>query len=252
MKTISWDEIVFRDRNRNYGAYYLRRKYNKSVILSFLGALLIVCGLVGVPMVQAMKNKHNVGVPDHDIKIEINKFRDPFDPPPPPPPPAPLDKIQKIIYRTPIIVDSVNLDLALAPNVDIEGSNINDPVPVNLVVSTGHDDAIPDDEGQGIFNPAEPATFMGGDLADFHAWVQKNLIYPQLALDNNIFGKVIIQFAINSKGELVDIKLLRSIDKSIDEETIRVLKMSPKWVPAKQGGTPTKQLFTMPVSFVLK
>jgi periplasmic protein TonB len=253
MKTISWDEIVFRDRNRNYGAYYLRKKYYKTVILSFLGALLIVFGLVGVPLVQAMRQNHNSGLPDHDISITINNVADPYEaPPPPPPPPPPVEVVKKLTYVPYLVVDTTHINLALVTTEEIIGSDINQPIPEKLEVNNDKNDAIPEDLDRGTFFPTEPATFMDGDLAVFHAWVEKNIVYPQAAMDNAIFGKVIVQFAINKLGELVDIKLLRSVDKTIDEETIRVLMMSPKWRPAKQGGSPVKQLYTMPVSFVLK
>jgi protein TonB len=253
MKTTSWDEIVFRDRNKNYGAYYLRRKYNKSVILSFIAALFIVSGLVGVPLVQAMMNKHNVGELDNNVIATVDNLRNPDDfPPPPPPPPAPINQIQKLIYVSPRVVDTVNLNMALVPTEEILGYEINQPVPDKLDVNNGKSEEIQEEVEKAYIMPQEYATFMGGDLSVFHAWVEKNIVYPQVAMENGIFGKVIVQFVINAKGELVDIKFLRSIDKSIDEETIRVLKLSPKWTPAKQGGTPVKQLFSMPVSFVLK
>ena len=253
MKTTNLDEIVFRDRNKNYGAYDLRKKYDRSVILSFLGALLLVSGLVGVPLVQAMMHKVTKGELNHDVTVTIHKFVDPtVIPPPPPPPPSPAPLIQKLVYSPPRIVDSAKFEV---PMITIEEAmgNKNSPVSGILEVPPGViEPEIPPDEGTGTFFPSEPATFMNGDLEVFHAWVEKNIIYPQTAIENGIFGKVYIQFAINTKGELVDIKFVRNVDKSIDEETIRVLNMSPKWVPAKQGGTPVKQLFSMPVSFVLK
>jgi protein TonB len=253
MKTTNLDEIVFRDRNKNYGAYDLRKKYDRSVILSFLGALLLVSGIVGVPLVQAMMHKVTKGEITHDIPFVIDKFIDPtVIPPPPPPPPALAPLLQKLVYSPPKIVDSAKFEV---PMITIEEAmgNKNNPVTGVPEVPPGIiEQEIPSEEGVGTFFPSEPATFMNGGLELFHAWVEKNIVYPQTAIENGIFGIVHVQFAINRKGELVDIKFIRNVDKSIDEETIRVLNKSPKWVPAKQGGTPVKQLFSMPVSFVLK
>jgi TonB family protein len=96
------------------------------------------------------------------------------------------------------------------------------------------------------------ATFQGGDLTTFRTWVAENIKYPEIALKNGITGKVFVQFAVNSKGEVVDIRVLRSVDTLIDEEAVRVVKSSPKWEPAEQRGTKVKQIFNIPVSFTIK
>jgi periplasmic protein TonB len=252
MKTTNLDEIVFRDRNKTYGAYDLRKRYDKAVIVSFLIALFLVSGLVGVPMVQAMLKKgtgHNIV--DIDVIGTISNVDPYIVPPPPPPPPAPIAQVLKLVYK-PVIVDSADANNGPAILDDIPIEALNQPVPPSLEPTGGRSEEIPDDPETPHLIPQEPATFRGGDLTSFIIWVQGSIVYPQEAVANNIFGKVTVQFCINRNGELVDIVILRSVDPSIDEETIRVLKSSPKWTPAKQGGTPVKQLFTMPVSFVLK
>ena len=97
----------------------------------------------------------------------------------------------------------------------------------------------------------EQATFRGGDINDFREWVQENIVYPPLAIENNIFGRVTVQFAVSSQGDVVDVKILRGVDPSLDEETRRVILSSPRWQPARQGGRPVKQQFTIPVVYTL-
>jgi TonB family protein len=109
----------------------------------------------------------------------------------------------------------------------------------------------PDDEVTFIM-VENPATFQGGDLNSFRSWVQSNLKYPMEAAEKGISGKVYVSFAINSKGDVVDIKVLRGVDPSLDNESVRVIKSSPKWAPAKQGGKNVKQQFVIPLSFVLQ
>jgi protein TonB len=82
--------------------------------------------------------------------------------------------------------------------------------------------------------------------------VQENLEYPEEAIKNGIFGRVTIQFAVNSKGEVCDIKILRGVAPSLDEEAVRTLESSPLWTPAEQEGKPVKQQFVMPVIFSLE
>jgi len=99
----------------------------------------------------------------------------------------------------------------------------------------------------------ENASFQGGDLNTFRNWVQEKLVYPQQSFENGSQGRVFIQFAVNSKGDICDIKVLRSTgDPLLDNEAIRVIKTSPQWKPARQGGANVKQRFTMPVTFKLE
>ena len=110
--------------------------------------------------------------------------------------------------------------------------------------------SIPDN--QVFFVVEESATFQGGDLNSFREWVLKNLIYPASAREQGITGKVIVQFCIDIKGDISDIKVIRGVNKDIDNEATRVIKSSPQWAPGKQGGKPVKQLFTIPVTFSLQ
>jgi Ca-activated chloride channel family protein len=98
----------------------------------------------------------------------------------------------------------------------------------------------------------ETATFQGGDLQSFVKWVQANIKYPKEFAETCITGKVFVQFTVDQKGKVVDIKILRGVDPLLDNEVIRVLNSSPKWTPAKQGGRAVRQTFTIPVVFKLE
>lgn len=98
----------------------------------------------------------------------------------------------------------------------------------------------------------QPASFQGGDLKNFLEWIQKNIQYPKELAETTISGKVVVQFSVNEKGKVVDIKILRSLDPLLDKEVIRVLQNSPLWTPAKQSGRGVKQQFTLPVTFKLE
>jgi TonB family protein len=98
----------------------------------------------------------------------------------------------------------------------------------------------------------EQAVFQGGDINDFRDWVQKNLEYPPEAIEKGIFGRVTAQFAVNSEGKICDVKILRGVDPSLDQETIRVMVSSPDWEPAIAAGKKVKQQFVIPVVFMLQ
>lgn len=98
----------------------------------------------------------------------------------------------------------------------------------------------------------EPATFRGGDLSNFNAWVGQNIKYPQLAVEKGIWGKVYVQFVVNEMGKVEDVRVLRGAYPSLDAEAVRVISASPLWTPPRQGGKKVKQLFTLPVIFKLQ
>ncbi len=96
-------------------------------------------------------------------------------------------------------------------------------------------------------------TFNGGDPAtEFRKYIAQNLRYPEIAAENGISGRVIIQFAINKMGQVVDANIVRSVDPALDKEASRVVMSSPKWTPGRQRGKAVKVLFTFPINFVLQ
>lgn len=95
--------------------------------------------------------------------------------------------------------------------------------------------------------------FNGGDPAsEFRKYISENLKYPEIAKENNIEGKVILQFSVNSKGEVVDAKVVRGADPALDKEAIRVVMSSPDWTPGMQDGKAVKVQFTFPINFTLQ
>ncbi len=114
------------------------------------------------------------------------------------------------------------------------------------------DDKKPVDE-EIFFMVEDMPKFNGGDPAsEFRKYISENLKYPEIAKENNIEGKVILQFSINSKGEVVDAKVVRGADPALDKEAIRVVMSSPDWTPGKQDGKAVKVQFTFPINFALQ
>jgi protein TonB len=251
-KAVTLEEIVFEKRNKEYGAYYLRKKYNKFVIISFIIAILGMSSAVAVPFIKAILNRERNVVLVKETSAELENVTNKEDIPPPPPPPPPPPEVQaQVKYTAPVVVDTVKQEVALATVDDLAESTTNEAVPDQVEVATDKDNVIQEEETV-FFVVEESATFLGGDLNSFRDWIFKNTVYPQVAQENGIAGKVIVQFCVNHKGEVVDVKVIRGVDASLDEEAVRVIKSSPKWSPGKQGGKAVKQLFTMPVSFVLQ
>ena len=92
-------------------------------------------------------------------------------------------------------------------------------------------------------------SFQGGDLNKFRTWVQQNVKFPQIALENGIAGRVVLTFVIEKDGRLTNIEVLQTPDRSLSEEAIRVLNKSPKWSPGKQRSQVVRVKYTLPVDF---
>ena len=92
-------------------------------------------------------------------------------------------------------------------------------------------------------------SFQGGDLNTFRAWVQQNVRFPQIALENGIQGRVVLSFVIEKDGRLTNIQVLQTPDRSLSEEAVRVLSKSPKWSPGKQRNQVVRVKYTLPVDF---
>jgi len=93
--------------------------------------------------------------------------------------------------------------------------------------------------------------FNGGDpVIEFRKFIFRNLRFPETAAAKGISGRVVIQFAINSQGKLVDAVIVESVDEALDKEAIRVVMSSPPWTPGKQRGKPVKVLYFFPINFM--
>ena len=94
-------------------------------------------------------------------------------------------------------------------------------------------------------------SFQGGDANKFSTWVNTQLKYPDIAKNNGIQGRVTLQFTVDVDGSVTNVKVLRGVDPSLDNEALRVVRLSPKWTPGRQKGKPVRVTYTFPVIFQL-
>ena len=95
-------------------------------------------------------------------------------------------------------------------------------------------------------------TFHGGDANEFSKWVNSKLVYPELARQNGVQGRVTLQFTVGTDGRVTNVKVIRGVDETLDNEAVRVVSSSPNWTPGSHYGRPVKVVFTFPVIFQLK
>lgn len=246
----SFEEIVFTNRNKDYGAYMLRKKQKGYLIIAFISAFLFVASSVITPMIyNHIKGSSSVFFVD-SITV-ISEIDTSLRVALPEPPKINLDQNVARFVPPQVVEDA---DSTTDPFDVIDKILANNPVN-DLPPLTGDQvETVPiiDEEPRIHMVVEEPAKFNGGNLMEFNKWVAQNLKYPQLAVENQIQGKVTVQFVVNAKGKVESATILRGVDPSLDEEAKRVITSSPLWTPPKQGGRPVKQLFTLPVIFKLQ
>ena len=115
--------------------------------------------------------------------------------------------------------------------------------PVGPVVEADDDDRIYE-------MVEENAQFPGGD-AECFKWLSDHIKYPSICVEQGVQGRVIVNFVVNRDGSIVDVKTVRSPDPNLTKEAERVVKLMPKWKPARQGNKTVRSRFTLPVMFRL-
>jgi periplasmic protein TonB len=245
----TFEDMIFENRNKSYGAYELTRKCRKDLILAFFISLLGFSTAVAVPFIKAFKDRSNPTLIERGITVYIDPVGNDNEVIPPLPPVPPPSTLKQVSYVPPVVVEDAPTDEGLMPISELVDIITNDPPPDIIEIIKDSGGVIVEPEPEPVLYPEEPATFRNGGLNEFRTWVQESVIYPQLALDHKIFGKVVVTFCVNAHGEVVDVKILRSVDPSLDNEAIRVISASPLWKAPRQGGRPVKQLFVIPVVF---
>lgn len=97
----------------------------------------------------------------------------------------------------------------------------------------------------------EKPSFQGGDANRFSLWVNTRLVYPEIAKDNGVQGRVTLRFTVEKDGSVTKVQVLRGVDPSLDREAVRVVSWSPKWKPGKQRGRTVPVTYIFPVIFQL-
>ncbi len=146
------------------------------------------------------------------------------------------------------------LFFALSCNNEEPMPAVNEPESETVAIQKEKINELSEDAGEELFFIVEEMpTFHGGDAAvEFRKYIAENLEYPEKAAINGIAGKVIIQFVVNSSGEVTDVTVVRGVDPSLDREAVRVVESSPDWTPGKQRGKKVSVIYTFPITFALK
>ncbi len=249
-KVPGFDEIIFENRNKEYGAYDLRKKNLPATFLSMVGGVALFSGIVlsgsigneKRPIVMPKGPKVVVLTVDKSL-ADVNKLK-------PDVPPQPKF-IKPTPYMAPDIVDKIDsndkqlaavseLDTMKNRPVDTDVTLVNDPI----------SNIVPVDPDP-VSIVQEMPEFPGG-TDGIMKFISENVKYPPKAVENGLEGRVILRFVVSTDGSVKRIEILRSVDPVLDQEAVRVISQMPKWKPGKNNGTPAAVWFSVPVTFRLK
>lgn len=258
-------DIIFEGRNKEYGAYELRRTYNKRMRISIavmLCVILLLC--IGHLIAGRQKPGENRIVQiSQDVLLEQIE---PEQPPPPviPPPQPPPQQIQSVQYTAPIIVDEDVPEEEKPPVVDdleavkIDVKTQDGEKDLGIIAPPADDNgrdivvapkAIEEDKDKIWTSVQIESSYPGGRPA-WERFLKRNLHYPQQAQDNEIQGTVIVQFVVDKEGNVSNVIAL-SGPEDLKAEAVRVIKKSGKWTPAIQNGNQVPSYKKQPIGFTL-
>lgn len=246
MKSSSlFDEIIFKDRNKEYGSYVLRRKYNRSLFLSLTFSLIFFIAAV----IIAVAYNTNVDDEYYDFSNVVFEYSDlqyvPDEPPKAPDNPKPPDKQIpaattenlneiKLVNDTATVTDTTLMD----DNTLAEGDSING----------GSNKGNGSDTGIVFTRVQDIPMYPGGEDAR-KKFIKEHFKYSSLGQNVKIEGVVWISFIVEKDGSLSTIKVLNGIGAACDNEVISVVKQMPKWIPGKRNGLPVRVILKMPIRF---
>jgi protein TonB len=164
---------------------------------------------------------------------------------PPPPPSAP--KIPILSDQIDIVDDEIKIDDDMFMNLEDDAS-----IGVEIMDYVEVQEEVVEEEAIPFQLVEEKPSFQGGDANQFSKWVNSRLVYPEIAKENGVQGRVTLQFTVEKDGSVTKVKVLRGVDPSLDKEAVRVVSMSPKWKPGKQRDRAVPVTYTFPVIFQLR
>jgi protein TonB len=260
-------DIIFDGRNKDYGAYDLRKTYNKRLAIALMAlAGLILVLFAGYVLAGAIGNSNNKKKMDvTDVQLEDVKEEKKNEPPPPPPPKVEPPKVEMAKFTPPKIVKDEQVKEEEKPP---EQEKLED-TKIGTVNQEGIKDeglAAPVDQGKGVveapkkdetdwdktFTKVEIESDYPGGPAAWARYLGKNMRYPDDAVNNEIQGTVVVQFIVDKEGNISDAEAISGpTEGGLREEAIRVIKKSGKWTPAVQNGRQVKSYKKQPVVFRL-
>ena len=269
-----WSDLLFENRNKEYGAYVLRHQTGNRNLASILAILVFVAAIVSLLVIKNEYDryvaKHTVVVYDQGMETSNLKNKAPEVKRAEP---IRRENIEEVVekikcsikFTAPVIKkdDEVDPKDEMRTQDEIMKSKVS--ISVFDVLNGSEDGEVLKAKQMLVTEPVKPKveeykvfevveqmpSFPGGDVA-LMQYLSKNIKYPPVAEEMGIQGRVICTFVVERDGGVSDIRIAKSVDPSLDKEAIRVISTMPKWIPGRQNGQSVRVKFTLPVTFRLQ
>ncbi len=267
-----WTEMVFEGRNKEYGAYRLRKNAGKrnlySLITIFIAALAIWGGISLVKFVESRtKSVAQTSVaelsalnqPKKKAEVKLQKK-------------VQLEQPEKVVERVKSSVKFtapvIKKDDEVKPEDELKTQDelMSTKTAIGALDVKGNDDANgevlkikeavaqpePKPEVEKVFDVVEQMPSFPGGPSALMEWLSNNVKYPVVAQENGVQGRVVVSFVVERDGSITDVKVVRGVDPSLDKEASRVVRAMPRWIPGKQNGSAVRVKYNVPVAFRLQ
>lgn len=282
-----WTDLIFEGKNKEFGAYALRqasdRRHNLAVIYVIAGlALILICAwLYG--MYKADKERaENERIAELIASIEQQQFEElqaeleipeeeenqmeqEEEIPEPEEEEALAEEILNTQKFTEFLVqkdEDVKDEVKSADEVKETSTALGS---VNFDQGTDDPNIVREHKNEVIVEEKKPVVeetkvftsveqmpqFPGGE-AELLKWISTHIKYPAIAMENNVQGKVVVQFVVTRDGSIGEVKIARGKDPDLDKEAMRVVKTLPKFIPGKMNGQAVNVWYTLPINFKLQ
>ena len=267
-----WTEMVFEGRNKEYGAYRLRKNAGKrnlySLITIFIAALAIWGGISLVKFVESRtKSVAQTSVAELSAlnqpkkKAEVKQQKK-----------VQLEQPEKVVERVKSSVKFtapvIKKDDEVKPEDELKTQDelMSTKTAIGALDVKGNDDANgevlkikeavaqpePKPEVEKVFDVVEQMPSFPGGPSALMEWLSNNVKYPVVAQENGVQGRVVVSFVVERDGSITDVKVVRGVDPSLDKEASRVVRAMPRWIPGKQNGSAVRVKYNVPVAFRLQ
>ena len=267
-----WTEMVFEGRNKEYGAYRLRKNAGKrnlySLITIFIAALAIWGGISLVKFVESRtKSVAQTSVAELSALNQPKKKAEVKQPQK-----VKLEQPEKVVERVKSSVKFtapvIKKDDQVKPEDELKTQEelMNTKTAIGALDVKGNDDANgevlkikeavaqpePKPEVEKVFDVVEQMPSFPGGPSALMEWLSNNVKYPVVAQENGVQGRVVVSFVVERDGSITDVKVVRGVDPSLDKEASRVVRAMPRWIPGKQNGSAVRVKYNVPVAFRLQ
>lgn len=250
------NEMVFAHRNKEYGAFVLRRDYDKRMLIIMASVALSIGLTFGVYAIIKNLPEAVVLAP----KVDTTNIAIPAPPEeevPPPPKEEPLPPEEKsIAFPPPVIVD-IEVDEEVVVQEQVEDTKAaektvegDDPWGTPVVGEEKKEEIIEKKEEAILDFIEEDAEFPGGPAA-MQQWISKNVQYPQIAVEQGDQGKVYVSFVVEPDGSISNVQVERGVTDELDKEAKRLVRAMPRWKAGKNNGKTVRARCRLPINFTL-